>query len=207
MNSEKFKEIVNVEVVLQGRPIETRECPDQYLGLICESVSMHQFARRLPANQRPSHACIVMVLESPHVDEYVGELGPAKGATGEMIRQHLMISLGLAETQNFGLILVNAIQHQCSLGSNTAVYRDRIFRAVWANGGEKDFSSRISTLYRSGDVLVNCCTRGNDFEINMPLRNLVEVALRKSIPDAICLRRTHPASWFDAKWRGKEWKV
>jgi hypothetical protein len=30
-----------------------------------------------------------MVLESPHVDEFADEIGPAKGATGEMIRQCL----------------------------------------------------------------------------------------------------------------------
>lgn len=207
MDSEKFKKIVNLEVLLQGRPIETRKCPDQYLGLIKESVLMHEFAHRFPAKERPSHACIVMVLESPHVEEYVGELGPAKGATGEMIRQHLIASLGLPRLENLGLILVNAVQHQCSLGTNTSVYRDRIFRAVWEQGGEKDFSNRIAGLYLPGDVLVNCCTKGNDFEINVPLRNLVEEALRKSIPNVVSLRRTHPSSWFDLKWRGREWKV
>lgn len=207
MDSEKFEKIVNAEVLLQGRPIETRECPDQYLGLLSESVLMHQFSQRLPASHRPSHACIVIVLESPHVEEFLGELGPAKGATGEMIRQHLNTSLGLSDNENLGLILVNAIQHQCSLGSRTVVYRDRIFRAVWEQGGEKDFSNRIETLYLPGDVLVNCCTKGNDFEINGPIRNLVEEALRKSLPCATRLRRTHPSSWFDPKWRGRKWNV
>lgn len=206
MNPEQFAQLVNVEVSLQGRPIETRVCPDQYLGLIRESDSKPQFAQRLQANQRPTHECILMVLESPHVDEFVGDLGPAKGATGQMIRQYLMTSLGRPEIHNYGLILVNAIQHQCSLGSNTVVYRDRIFRAVWASGGEIDFCDRIISLFRSGDVLLNCCTKGNDFEINDPLRNLVEKALCKSIPDVRSLRRTHPASWFDAKWRSREWK-
>jgi hypothetical protein len=124
-----------------------------------------------------------------------------------MIREHLLTSLGLPNIQNHGLILVNAIQHQCSLGSDTKVYRDRIFRAVWASGGEPNFRNRIISLFRPSDVLVNCCTKGNDSEVNEPLRNLVEMALQASLPAIASLRRTHPASWFDTKWRGKEWKL
>lgn len=207
MESRKFEQIVNEVVTLQGRPIESRVCPDQYLGLVSELVAMHPFAMRRSSQQRPSHACVLLVLESPHVEEFVGEPGPAKGATGEMIKQHLLTVLGLPEIQNYGLILVNAIQHQCSLGTKTIVYRDRIFRAVWANGGESEFRNRIVSLYRPGDVLVNCCTKGNDFELFGPLRNLVETALHATIPNILNLRRTHPASWFDAKWRAKAWKV
>jgi hypothetical protein len=69
-----------------------------------------------------------------------------------------------------------------------------------------DFKARISALYRSGDVLVNCCTKGNDFEIHMPLRGLVEQALQQALPHVQSMRRTHPASWMDANWRGKAWR-
>lgn len=206
MIPEQFEKLVNAEIALQGRPIESRVCPDQYLGLISQSLTKSQFAHRWNANQRPDHPCVLMVLESPHVEEFIGEVGPAKGATGQMIRQHLIAALGIKDIQNYGLILINAVQNQCSLGSNTFVYRDRVFRAVWASGGEIDFCERIISLFRVGDVLVNCCTKGNDFEIKDPLRNLVEVALCKSIPTVKSLRRTHPASWFDEKWRGREWK-
>lgn len=207
MNSKIFEQIVNQVVSLQGRPVESRVCPDQYLGVVCELAPGQPFAKRAPADQRPDHACVLVVLESPHVEEFVGEPGPAKGATGEMIRQYLPTILGLPEIQDHGLLLVNAIQHQCSLGTNTKVYRDRIFRAVWANGGESDFRNRIALRFRPGDVLVNCCTKGNDFEVFGPLRNLVEAALHEAIPNVVSLHRTHPASWFDAKWRSREWKV
>ncbi len=207
MEPNKFEEIVNQAVSLQGRPVETRVCPDQFVGLVHEMVPMHPFVKRVAARQRPDQACVLMVLESPHTDEFVGEPGPAKGATGEMIRQYLLTVLGLTNIQNHGLLLVNAIQHQCSLGASTNVYRDRIFRAVWSNGGESDFRTRIVSLFRPGDVLVNCCTKGNDFEVFGPLRNLVETALQESIPNAESMRRTHPASWFDEKWRGREWKI
>ena len=207
MESQTFGTIVNEVVTLQGRPVEARLCPDQYVGLVSDLSAMRPFVMRIAAQLRPNHACVLLVLESPHVEEFIGEPGPAKGATGEMIKQHLLSVLGLPGTQDHGLLLVNAIQHQCSLGTNTNVYRDRIFRAVWANGGESDFRSRVHALFRPGDVLVNCCTKGNDFEVFGPLRNLVETALHEQVPGMVSVRRTHPASWFDAKWRGREWRV
>lgn len=207
MDPKQFEQTVNAAVSLQGRPVEARECPDQFFGLIGELVGKPQFPMRAPAHDRSVQACILMILESPHVDEFIDDLGPAKGATGEMIRQHLMVSLGLPGLEDYGLVLVNAIQHQCSLGANTIVYRDRIFRAVWANGGEADFSRRIVSLFRPGDVLVNCCTKGNDFEIYSPLRNLVETALRTALPEYQSMRRMHPASWRDGNWRGKQWRI
>lgn len=207
METIDFETIVNRVVSLQGRPLEIRACPDQYLGKVAGFVEVPLSEGRTPAQKRTSEPCILLILESPHKEEFVGEPGPAKGFTGEMIKQHLATVLGLPHIQNYGLILVNAIQHQCSLGSNTTVYRDRIFRAVWSNGGEENFQNRIVSIFQLGDLIVNCCTKGNDFELYGPLRNLVEVALKASIPNTESLRRTHPSSWFEAKQRGKEWKV
>ena len=207
METIDFEKIVNRVVSLQGRPLEIRACPDQYLGKVAGFVEVPLSEGRTPAQKRTSEPCILLILESPHKEEFVGEPGPAKGFTGEMIKQHLATVLGLPHIQNYGLILVNAIQHQCSLGSNTTVYRDRIFRAVWSNGGAENFQNRIVSIFQVGDLIVNCCTKGNDFELYGPLRNLVEVALKASIPNTESVRRTHPSSWFEAKQRGKEWKV
>ncbi len=207
MDPKQFEQTVNEAVSLQGRHVESRECPDQFLGLIGTLLGKPMFPMRVPAQCRPAGACVLMVLESPHVDEFADEIGPAKGATGEMIRQHLTASLGLNGMADFGLVLVNAIQHQCSLGANTVVYRDRIFRAVWSNGGEEDFRNRIVGLFEPGDVLVNCCTKGNDFEIHPPLRNLVEESLRAALPNIESVRRMHPASWRESNWRGKQWRI
>ena len=207
METIDFEKIVNRVVSLQGRPLEIRACPDQYLGKVAGFVEVPLTEGRTPAQKRTSEPCILLILESPHKEEFVGEPGPAKGFTGEMIKQHLGTVLGLPDLENYGLILVNAIQHQCSLGSNTTVYRDRIFRAVWRNGGAENFQSRIVSIFQLGDLIVNCCTKGNDFELYGPLRNLVEMALKASIPNTESIRRTHPSSWFEAKQRGKEWKV
>lgn len=207
METIDFEKIVNRVVSLQGRPLEIRACPDQYLGKVAGFVEVPLTEGRTPAQKRTSEPCILLILESPHKEEFVGEPGPAKGFTGEMIKQHLGTVLGLPDLENYGLILVNAIQHQCSLGSNTTIYRDRIFRAVWSNGGAENFQNRIVSIFQVGDLIVNCCTKGNDFELYGPLRNLVEVALKASIPNTESVRRTHPSSWFEAKQRGKEWKV
>lgn len=207
MDPKKFEQIVNEVVSLQGRPIESRQCPDQYLGSIGNLLNEPKFSMRVPAKNRPEEPCVLMVLESPHIDEFKDEPGPAKGLTGEMIRQHLGECINISGLEDYGLVLVNAIQHQCSLGSNTIVYRDRIFRAVWSSGGEEDFHKRIADLYLSGDVVVNCCTKGNDYEMHIPLRNLVEMALGPVIPNVARLRRMHPASWRKAEWRGVIWRV
>ncbi len=207
METIDFETIVNRVVSLQGRPLEIRACPDQYLGKVAAFVEVPLSEGRTHAQKRTSQPCILLILESPHKEEFLGEPGPAKGFTGEMIKQHLATVLGIPNIENHGLILVNAIQYQCSLGAYTSVYRDRIFRAVWSNGGKENFQNRIVSIFQPGDLIVNCCTKGNDFELYGPLRNLVEIALKASIPNIESLRRTHPSSWFQVLQRGKEWKI
>lgn len=206
MQDLNFVQIVNSTVSLQGRPFESRACPDHYLGPLTSLIGQSDFLHRLSSSQRINAPCLIMVLESPHVDEFSGEPGPAKGFTGEMIRKYLPDALDLSAIAPMGLILMNAIQYQCSLGSTTTVYRDRIFRAVWSHGGQEDFLRRFQTTVLPRDIVMNCCTKGNDFEIYPPLRNLVEAAIRSIRPEFQAIRRMHPASWRDPSWRGKEWR-
>ena len=205
MDKIDFVQIVNSTVTLQGRSFEKRMCPDQYLGSLNEIIGNNIFPTRQSVTTRPNNPCLIMVLESPHVDEFKGEHGPANGLTGEMIRKHLLEAIDLSGVEGMGLVLLNAVQYQCSLGSNTVVYRDRIFRAVWCQGGRENFQARFKTVFKHGDMVMNCCTKGNDFEIHTPLRSLVELALRQAMPHIKTIRRMHPASWRDQAWRGKEW--
>jgi hypothetical protein len=206
MQDLNFVQIVNSTVSLQGRPLESRACPDHYLGPLTTLIGQPDFLHRLPASQRTNAPCLIMVLESPHVDEFSGEPGPAKGFTGEMIRKYLSDALDVSALGAMGLVLMNAIQYQCSLGSNTTVYRDRVFRAVWSQGGQEDFLGRFKVAAMPHDVVMNCCTKGNDFDIHPPLRNLVEATIRSIRPEVQTIRRMHPASWRDPSWRGKEWR-
>jgi len=206
MNEMDFEQIVGDTVALQGRPFELRACPDQYLGTLLEIIGQVKFPIREVADRRIKSPCLIIVLESPHVDEFIDEPGPAKGFTGEMLRRYLPDAVGHQVPTGMGLVLLNAIQYQCSLGSNTAVYRDRIFRAAWRQGGKENFLDRFQTIVMPDDIVMNCCTKGNDFEINIPLRSLVEFSIRQTMPQIQTIRRMHPASWRDPAWRSKEWR-
>lgn len=206
MQDLNFEQIVERTMLWDGNPLENRSCPDQYLGTLNEILGRTCFPLRVAHIERTAQRCIVMVLESPHVDEFIGTPGPAKGFTGDMIRNHLPEALGNLSLDGFGLILINAIQHQCSLGADTSLYRDLIFRAVWAGGGREDFCSRLQSIVRPGDLLMNCCTKGNDFESNVPLRSLVEASISDTLPLITSVRRMHPASWRNASFRGVEWR-
>ncbi len=206
MQDLNFEQIVEGIMPRDGNPLESRSCSDQYLGKLSEIVGCTSFPMRVAASERTTQPCIVMVLESPHVDEFIGTPGPAKGFTGDMIRNHLLEALRGLNHDGFGLILINAIQHQCSLGTDTSLHRDVIFRAVWAEGGRENFCSRLLSVVLPGDIVMNCCTKGNDFEANYPLRSLVEASIRDTLPSTVNVRRMHPASWRNQSFRGVEWR-
>lgn len=201
-----FEQIVCNTVPLAGHSFDVRACPDQYLGPLSEIIGKPQFPLRVTSEQRNGQPFLVMILESPHVDEFIGDPGPAKGFTGDMIRNFLQEAINLQDVDGFGLVLVNAIQHQCSLGMSTSEHRDKIFRAVWAQGGQENFVSRLRSVLRPGDVVMNCCTKGNDFELNTPLRSLVEASMRHHFPEIQTIRRMHPASWRTKSLRGVAWR-
>jgi len=141
-----------------------------------------------------------MILESPHKDEFFGGgAAPANGNTGSNIKAWVADeSLGF-NTKDFGLILMNAIQYQCSLGCPTSYYRDDVFRDVWSNGGSNDFLERLDSVYHRGDVVVNCCTKGNG---QPSLRRLVQTAITAPQSDfGVVEQRNHPSSWWSQQNR------
>jgi len=98
---------------------------------------------------------------------------------------------------------MNAVQNQCSLGFSTACYRDDLFATAWQNGAKEDFIRRLNALFQTGDVIVNCCTKGS--MKNKELRRLVQ----QSIPSdkGEILRRTHPSSWYSERNRISQWTL
>jgi len=202
MNFEEIAKAVLLEKV--AKPIEARRCPDQYVGVIAQFSSSADFPERVPVECRPSDVkCVIMILESPHIKEFSDSLGPAKGQTGKRIREKFLEVKGLSEYINYGLILMNAVQNQCSLGSSTGCYRDDVFVTAWKNGAKENFIHRLNTTFQIGDVIVNCCTKGN--MKNNELRRLVQ----QSIPSdkGEVFRRTHPSSWHSEKNRSSQWKL
>lgn len=185
--------------------IENRFCPDQYVGIISSfRADQGDFPVRLAENERPAGLkCLIMIIESPHIEEFIGDPCPAKGKTGQLIRKWIRKVPGLSAYGGYGLILVNAIQYQCSLGAPTRCFRDDVFKAAWREGGEEAFIERLKGICRNGDAIANCCTNGNIKKTE--LRQLVQAAITKIEMRCPVHRRTHPSSWYSEKNRKYEW--
>ena len=200
-----FSQIVSIAAPNYSHPPEARTCQDQYVGPLSKVMNQHDFPFRKDVDERPYSPCLILLMESPHKDEFMDVVGPAKGKTGRYIRQHLADVLDCSAHQNSGLILLNAIQNQCSLGVATYRYRDKVFREAWTNGGEYDFKRRLKATYMDGDILLNCCTKGNDFRYYTSLRDLVERAIRSNPKNVESVKRLHPSNWWNPARRSQEW--
>jgi hypothetical protein len=84
-----FSRIASDVIAPSTNFIESRCCPDQFLGPLNQILGSSVFPKRLPVAMRCSSPSVIMVLESPHIKEFIGAPGPAKGYTVEMIRAHL----------------------------------------------------------------------------------------------------------------------
>ncbi len=202
-----FQELVSQAINYKIRSIEQRFCPDQYVGQISQfGINLTDFpVRDIPEKRPNDHKCLIMVLESPHVAEFSKVPCPANGKTGKNIRKWMCDVKGLSSyKENYGLVIINAIQYQCSLGVTPGCFRDDVFETVWKDFGETDFVTRLKTVYRDGDVILNCCTKGKGNNKNGELRRMVQQAIRSAEIDTVLLRRTHPASWHSVQNRESE---
>lgn len=197
-----------VRKVITGPPVrlEERPCPDQWVGTLGQLRNCGAVTSRLPSSTRPNNGAVLLVLESPHTSEFKGPLGPAMGNTGTLIARHALSVRGLEGKDNAPLVLINAIQYQCSLGEKRSPYRDRVFIATWQEFGRSDFVARLKATYQAGDLVVCACTKGGGGKVDKSLRQLVYEAIVDALPeDAQVLRRTHPSRWFSQKNRDDEW--
>ena len=211
LTSAEFRRIVEQELGITGIRFTDHRCPDDYLafhgspgGLVDLSVE-----NRVRVEERPKdRPCVVLVLESPHKREFTaqdGRVGPALGPTGNRIQRYLETILrqsGLwSQVQRCsGLVLVNSIQFQCSLGQATRLHRDRVFREVWRRAGWADCVERLRAGRVAGDLVLNACTRGQ----GIPLCDQVEHAVLEVIKarqspsgEPNGLRLYHPFNWMN----------
>ena len=124
---------------------------------------------------------LILVLESPHKDEFDDNLKPilpAQGITGRNIEN-------LIGTRNFVgyldkgseyvVLLVNAVRYQTScayvFGNMITKVRNKVFKHLFKEKGLKeDFLNRIQNYSKNnGNIIINCCTE--------KLRPLVEECL------------------------------
>lgn len=177
--------------------LEERRCPDQFVGLISDIERLGGFTCRAPASERPPNIpAVLIILESPHIFEFDELPGPAKGQTGRNIFRYLRQVPGLHDKAKFGLLLLNAVQFQCSLGRPPSEVRDEVFLKAWTSGGSVDFESRFRAVYRDGDCVVNCCTRGTARRAVGHLRVHVQRVLAPLLTSSSAvLCRNHPSFW------------
>jgi hypothetical protein len=190
-------------------------CPDRYVGQIGQIKSMADWSivDRALSQRRPDGRCILLVMESPHLDEYrdPDNPWPANGKTGRQVRaQAGELAASLSMDDGVGLVLLNAINFQCSLGAPTKCFRDQVFIAAWEDStiGEDHFKSRLRKWYRpeQGDVIVNACTKGCNKDNSRQLRLMVEEAIATVEPDTgRRARRCHPFGWFRSRAVSKDW--
>lgn len=179
--------------------IQCGVCPDQCVGSINDFEShANAFPRRVQVTRKVDFPCVILVMESPHKDEFIGGWGPAKGATGAQIRRHFGTIVAGLGGQLSELILVNAIQYQCSLGVATHLHRDHVFQSLWESGGSVDFEKRLKAIYRPQDMLFNCCT-GSDKRIGR--RQFVTASIRNSLGAVSLYSGPHPSGWFSERNR------
>ena len=152
---------------------------------------------------------IVIIIESPHKDEYTENfvpISPAQGATGEKIekfivdilRKHKQIELpnGL-----YNLLIVNPVQFQASLfnfhkvplnskHSAASALRDKVWRSIFLK--EKDNFTKRLVSYRPA-LLINACTAKLKSLIDEEIEHLIENRIITDI--GYFIANKHPSMW------------
>lgn len=202
-----FRAVVGSLDNFRKERLECRCCPDQYIGTLSELEAAGVSVTRSPAEDRPVTGALIVVLESPHKKEYENEPAPAKGITGLLLAKHLGEVVSRLAVDNPAVILMNAVQYQCSLGCAPVKYRDQVFTAAWNDGARENFIRRLGSLYKNNDYVLCCCTKGSHPRHYGELRQKVFAAIVESVPSDRVLRRTHPSSWYQKKNRNHEWAL
>ncbi|MCR1848270.1 hypothetical protein NSA42_03170 [Paeniclostridium sordellii] len=155
-------------------------CDDEMIGTLEHNKGEYEFKLRDDYETeiiRPSdynkypytisnYKKLVVVLESPHIDEFKCELGnrPANGQTGKKFRKNFDLIINnkyssRLQPDNYIIYLVNSIQYQCSLGVKTDLFRDYVWLESWKKKDIREsFVERINKI--NPDVIINCCTEG-----------------------------------------------
>lgn len=198
----------NFETVLRSlgpllpNPGHWKTCPTIPCGDEALRFGSFEVVGDPPVSRLSGQRAVIVVIESPHVDEF-DQISGRWQAVGPLQKRapfvdHFQSNIGSHTPVFCGndlVILMNAVQYQCSLGlplqghRQNAIQRDRIFKACWSHGANIDFTKRLAAVYRAGDVIVNACT-GTMFNvrkrqtghISNDLKWLVETAIMAALP-------------------------
>ena len=218
--------IRTVDEILKDKELdyEKRKCEDQYVAIV--EITKHKVEyvineiesrdeNKIKEIEKFDIPTIALVLESPHKREYYNIPSPARGITGSNInscflgalakfisindmKEHgaFFISSSKISEGKYKLLLINAIQYQCSLGKlgiDNRKQKEDIFCKVWCAGGKKDFVSRLKKACPR--IIINCCTGEKKRENT--LMGKVQDAIDENFAGSLRLTGVHPSSaWF-----------
>lgn len=210
------KSVCNNQYIGLIRIERNNACLSQWLNCSLSTSKNERDELNKQLLQKKEMPIFLIVLESPHKEEYESNTDdikipmPAMGETGKKL--HLFLpkyinrikatiesetiskGIGYVDIKNeiYRVLLVNAIQYQCSLGEDTVKYRTSVFCEMWRKEEVKDnFKSRID--WDNVKVVLNCCTNGNK---SSSIRKLIqdEIDLHAKA-DCVKLHSYHPSSW------------
>lgn len=194
------------------------ECPDIYAGDFefsngnvniitnyIDPVTRKNNINNLSPDRHPNYKTIVIILESPHDNEYSDPsfINPALGPTGNKL-DSLIISLinevqkidNILSDGNYRIILMESIQYQCSLGLDLTkepnkVIRDKVFETIWNSNPsiKNDFVERLTSYMP--DVIFNLSTKN----VQDLVQNEVDFYCKKINKQIEVYQGYHPSSW------------
>lgn len=176
---ENIEKAINTNI--QAFKIEDRTCKDNFVATVKYENNKWEFEKEniLPDKRINNFSDvdvgvkknkrIVIILESPHKDEYSKTIpapAPAMGKTGRNIKEYLLEILDKKignpkdNEKKYDVILMNAIQYQTSLGIDTEYFRDRVWLTLWNKEDlRKEFIKRLEGY--NADIVFNFCTNGS----------------------------------------------
>lgn len=196
-------------------------CPDQlvgyFLGTTFTPISTRQNIDYISCNQiSPTlNDPIVIILESPHKNEYDPitsmAIGPAMGRTGINFKNYFASKIQKSKIyqqiciSQHDIVLVNSIQYQCSLGyklNGKGAYRykkqrDKNWLICFGNSSSNDLIKRITAI--NPCAIINLCTIGIR-NLKQHVDNDVTSNLNKIKKKSVLYTTgDHPSTWTGGK--------
>ena len=179
MYNEKFKSIVNdakiffIKDLLSNCTNFYNECANRIMFVKDDKVEFRNEPYK-KEDLKEGVKKVVIILESPHKDEYIENGNPivlpicANGRTGEKIQEYiceiLYTHLSINKTEAVEVIIINAVKYQCSQGLSTEILRDFTWLKCWYNFGYSETLNFLTEIAPS--IIINCCTKGSHFLSN-----------------------------------------
>lgn len=182
-NDKRVKDVCRFSATRKGNSVNVNKLDD------------HQIKEK-------KHKRIVLLLESPHKDEYDADFNPirpANGATGDELSKHfesvlhklMDIGLSFEENEVYDVILMNPVPFQASLAYIfDGVLHSNIRNQMWKelfNILQQDFEKRLREY--DADIVLNFCT----YQAKKRLQQFLNSIFSGS--KIQFFKGTHPSSW------------